>query len=425
MSDEIAAKQECGDQSRLGAGLHKIGRLVTKRFIILALVVASGVAFYMFADLESMSSAILSMPAESILALLLLLLTNEILKGLRWAFFLRASGLDIRTIDGVTSYLAAQAATALPGGSVLTARLAQEHGHVRMHQAAAGLVGQGIADIIAIAVIAAIGITLTEQRNIQYLVPASALVLAAGAIAVVRSRKLAQWLTRVLSRWSFTRRFMPKEEDFREHAVVLMRARTLLIGGSFSFSVTLIAAIILMTIVNALTARGLAPGEALYAHSLSTVARIVIPVPGGYGVSDGSLAGLLNFIGIGLGRATFVALAYRSVGLLFRTFFGLFMLVARYPYLIVGPLRIPRGKPATIARRPLRFPRSRSTSPATPARSTPDGDAADSGSPATQGVQPAATTTAEPPTGKDGEPHISSAQPHSKAPSTSSTSFRG
>jgi hypothetical protein len=75
------------------------------------------------------------------------------------------------------------------------------------------------------------------------------------------------------------------------------------------------------------------------------VARQIIPVPGGLGISDASLAGVLNFIGIGLARAAFIALAYRTVGLIFRTALGLLVLVARYPYLIVGPLRVQASEP--------------------------------------------------------------------------------
>jgi len=41
------------------------------------------------------------------------------------------------------------------------------------------------------------------------------------------------------------------------------------------------------------------------------------------------------------GRAAFIAIAYRTINLIFRTFLGLLVLIARYPYLLVGPLRIP------------------------------------------------------------------------------------
>ena len=74
-------------------------------------------------------------------------------------------------------------------------------------------------------------------------------------------------------------------------------------GGRAWLAVCLGGVSILLVLAVSLTERGLQPFEALYAHSFSTVARVLVPVPGGYGVSDGSLAGLLNYLGIGFARA--------------------------------------------------------------------------------------------------------------------------
>jgi putative heme transporter len=326
-----------------------IGGVSVRRFIIIAIIVASALFFYFVADLESMSSAILSMSAEAVFILLLLLLINEIVKGLRWGFFLRSSHLDIRVVDALTSYLAAQAATAMPGGSMLGARLAQEHGNVKMRQAVASLVGQSFGDAFGLSVMAAFAIILTTQRNVQLAIPAVTVTLALVAIKVIRSPTLSARITRFVGQYRLTARFAAQEEDFRHHTIVLMRPKVLAGGALFSVAATILSTGILMVITNSLTERGVSTGEALYAHSFSTVARVLIPVPGGYGVSDGSLAGLLNYLGIGLARATFVALAYRTVIMLFRTVFGLLVLVARYPHLLVGQLRVPLDEPAVLA----------------------------------------------------------------------------
>jgi putative heme transporter len=319
-----------------------------RRFIIIALIIAAAIFFYAVADLESMSSAILSMSAESVFILLLLLLANEIVKGLRWAFFLRSSKLDISTFDALTSYLAAQAATALPGGSLLGARLAQEHGNVKMRQATASLVGQTFADAFALSVMATIAIVATSQRNIQLFIPLLTAIGAIFVVQVIRNRRLGDRVLAFLARYRLTRRVVPQGDDFRDYIVVLMQFRILLGGAVYSIGATILSTAILLVLAVSLTERGLHPFEALYAHSFSTVARVLVPVPGGYGVSDGSLTGLLNYMGIGLARATFVALAYRTVIMVFRTIFGALVLVARYPHLLVGQLRVPEQRPAIV-----------------------------------------------------------------------------
>jgi putative heme transporter len=319
-----------------------------RRFIIIALIIAAAIFFYTVADLESMSSAILSMSAESVFILLLLLLANEIVKGLRWAFFLRSSGLEISTFDALTSYLAAQAGTALPGGSLLGARLAQEHGNVKMRQATASLVGQTFSDAFALSVMAVIAIVATSQRNIQLLIPLVTVIGAIFAVQVIRNRRMGDRVVGFVARFRLTGRFAPRVDDFRTFTITVMYYRILLGGAVYSIGATILSTAILLVLALSLTERGLHPFESLYAHSFSTIARVVLPVPGGYGVSDGSLAGLLNYLGIGLARATFVALAYRTVIMVFRTIFGAIVLVARYPHLLVGQLRVPQRRAAVV-----------------------------------------------------------------------------
>jgi len=315
---------------------------VVKRAIILVLIAATGVALYRFTDLESLSSAILSMSGTALLLLLFLLFANSIIQGGRWAFLLRASGLKIRYRDGITSFLGSQAATAIPGGSLLSARLAREHGNMRTSEAVSGFVGQAVGDLWGVSALAVAGILLTEQRHIQLFIPGIALIASAVLIAVARSARLRNWTFSVARRWRITRRFLPDQEGFLTRSAALMRPKTLLITTCFSIVSTAMAALTLLIIVRTLTVRGMSIDESIYTHSLSILTRMAVPIPGGYGVSDISLTGMLNYIGIGLARAAFIAIAIRSIGLIFRTCLGLLVLIVRYPAILVGPVASPQ-----------------------------------------------------------------------------------
>lgn len=319
-----------------------------KRLIIVLLTVASAIAFVYVANLESLSSAIFSMPVGELLLLIVFLALNELVKASRWAYLLRASKLPIRHFDGMTTYLASQAASALPGGPMLGARLAEEHGKIRMRQAMSSFVAMGVSDFFAPAGIAAAAIFLTGQRPIQIVMPIVTVMMGLAGIAVFRSARLAGWLTRFLLRWRLTRRFVPQEADFWDHTALLMRRRVILNAVAYSFVSTMLSASILWLIANAMIERNISYGDGVYAHTFSMVTRLIIPIPSGIGITDASLAGVLNYIGIGLARAAFIAIAYRTINLIFRTFLGLLVLIARYPYLLVGPLRIQAPEPAEV-----------------------------------------------------------------------------
>ncbi|HYI15917.1 MAG TPA: hypothetical protein VEX37_11040, partial [Thermomicrobiales bacterium] len=98
----------------------------------------------------------------------------------------------------------------------------------------------------------------------------------------------------------------------------------------------------LYLLVNGLTFTGISALQAIYVHSFSESAATVIPSPGGIGVIDSSMAGLLNSLSIGWIRATFVVLTIRSIDLLFKTVFGSLMLVLFYHRLLREVLQVRR-----------------------------------------------------------------------------------
>ncbi|HET9015292.1 MAG TPA: lysylphosphatidylglycerol synthase transmembrane domain-containing protein [Thermomicrobiaceae bacterium] len=279
----------------------------------------------------------LGLPGGALALLVGLLVVNEVVKGARWAFMLRSSQLDIRAVDAVTSYLAAGSAAALPGSSMLTVRLAQEHGSVRMHQATAGLIGESMADLTALGLLGAAAVILTHVPAVELLVPAMALAAVAGSALGLRSRRVRHWATSLLGRRKFTRKLVPREEELLDRAALMMRPRALAGASAFSIVSTILSVLMLLTIAVGLSGDHIGPLRMLYVHTFSILERMVVPVPGGYGVGDASLAGMLSVVGLGLAQATLVALAHRSASTLVRTAIGFGVLGVRYPHLLTVP----------------------------------------------------------------------------------------
>lgn len=310
----------------------------TMRRGVLVFVIAGVFSFvaWSFRDPEMVTGTLERLSPRVVLALLLVLSANEAIKAIRWAWYLRAAQLPLRFRDSITSYLAAQAASALPGGSILSARLAEEHakGRIGLRHTAPPLIAQGLGDVFAVALLALIGIAASPQPNAQLVAPVAALILALLLITIARSERSGTALVGVLRRWRLTRRLVPVEEDARRTLVALLNGRALIPGTMTSIASSLCAVAILIMLANALTVRGLAPLEGLYVHGMSMLAHLFLPVPNGFGTTEISLVGLLNWIGIGFGRATAIAITYRALGIGFRTLIGLAVLLLRYHHLI-------------------------------------------------------------------------------------------
>ena len=96
-----------------------------RRLFFVALVLAAFAGLAYFTDPTDAILALAGMPLQSQLMLIALFLLASLLKGLRWAYYLRSARLGISWRDGVTSYLGSMATAPLPGGSWLSVRLAK------------------------------------------------------------------------------------------------------------------------------------------------------------------------------------------------------------------------------------------------------------------------------------------------------------
>ena len=295
------------------------------------------------ADIQLVVRVFDALPATSLAMLIGIFLAVSAVKGLRWAFYLRSARLNIRWRDGMTSFLAGMSTSSLPGGSWLAPRLAQEHGLVRMRQAAPALFVSFIVDAITLPLIVLAIFLMTGQSGYSIAIPVIGIMLGVGLVAMGRSRRVWNMVSRLLNRSRFTRRWLPQERDVQMRVQALMRPRVLLGGIAFSFGATVLSAAFLMTLVVALTFRGISAGEALWIHSVSETAGVAIPVPGGYGVTDSSITGLLAQHEIGLRRATFLALVLRSSDAIFRVLFGTLVLFLRYDRFLLNALDL-RGR---------------------------------------------------------------------------------
>lgn len=311
-----------------------------RRLALITIATAAVAGLVLFTDFTMLFGifGVLSPVATGVLIALFLL--GAVLKGLRWAFYLRQAYLDIRWRDGLTSYLGALATAAVPGGSWLAPRLAQEHGHIRMRQAAAALFVNFIGDAIALSSVVFALFIFTDQPAYRFAVPAGGLAIGITAIAMGRSILVWTFVHRTLGRWRVTSRLLPKEIELQARIRVLMRPRVIFGGILFSVSTTIVTAAFLYVLVNALTFRGISGIEGLFVLSVAEATAIVIPITGGFGVTDSSMAGMLTTLGIGFRRATFVALMFRSFELVMKTTLGTTVLLARYDRFLLNALDI-------------------------------------------------------------------------------------
>ena len=318
-----------------------------RRLFTIALAIAAVAALLRYADIPTAVSALVSMPRTSLLAVLGLLFARALAQAARWSYYLRSAELPIRRRDAMTSFLAGMSLGWLPGGGLFAARLAQEHGHVRMRQAAPALLVKVVADLFVLATLAfGFGLAVREPRD-RLLIPIAGLAFASLLVTMSRSQRLWDSIDRLLGRFRLTRNWLSQEADIHARVKALMRARVLATGILFSLLTTALSIMLLTLLVDGLTFRGITPLEAATIHATAETVGKLAPIGVGFTLGDSSLAQMLNGLGIGWIRVLYLMLTLRSLNLLFRTGFGAMTLVACYRPLLFAALDLPRRQRTT------------------------------------------------------------------------------
>lgn len=318
-----------------------------RRLFALALVIAAAAALLRYADLATAVSAVASMSRRSLLSVLALLFVSALARAARWSYYLRSAGLRIRRRDAMTSFLAGMSLGWLPAGGLFAARLAQEHGNIRMRQAAPALFVKLVADLFVVATLAfGYGLADREPRN-RLLIPIGGLAFAGLLVAMGRSARVWAFIDRLLWRFRLTRNWLSQEADIQARVKALMRARVLATGILFSLLTTALSILLLTVLVNGLTIRGITVREATAIHATAETVSKLAPIGIGFTVGDSSLVQMLNRLGIGWVRVIYLLLTLRSLNLLFKTGFGVVTLLACYRPLLFGTLDLPRRQRTT------------------------------------------------------------------------------
>jgi uncharacterized membrane protein YbhN (UPF0104 family) len=307
-----------------------------RRRLLLALAVLGGITGMLIVSGISIGpfnarAYLAHVPRIPLLICLFLIVGNEVVAGARWGTFLRASGVRIRIIDAISTSMASEALTVLPGHDLLAARLIEEHRdgqyHPKMRQAMPALIARWITDAIALSMVVTVGITYYRSFTPYTLIP---IPIALGLAMLLRSKTPAQAIARQLSRWPRTAKLVRSEADFHRAARRVMRPRPLAAGVCYSTGCTVLSAMMLYTLTRGFGSTTLSFPEALVAHSLSLLTAMASFVPSGFGVADGSLGVWLHSFGVGTGHIVLIAMTIRLVNIVVRTALGIATLLVRY-----------------------------------------------------------------------------------------------
>jgi uncharacterized protein (TIRG00374 family) len=299
-------------------------KLRAKIFIAVAFAAIMGVAFSLYANISQLKIALLLFSYQSLPVVLSFVLLNYLLRFLRWEYYLHVLKIEIPRRESLGIFISSLSMAVTPGkmGELVKSYFLKTLHGIPMSKTMPIVFAERVTDFIALLVIAFAGAYTIGYEKKAIIILA---ILFALGIAVIASRSASTKIIRFVEKFPFVAKRIALIENAYESS------RTMLIGKRL-FTSTILGFIGWFSectgfffVLSGLNIHlRLLSSDFIYAFS--TVIGAISFLPGGLGVTETSLAGLLILAKIKKGEAIAAVFISRAATLWFAVLIGTLML---------------------------------------------------------------------------------------------------
>jgi len=268
-------------------------QLVKKLFVPLMLGVLAYAALLFYGDAASVGAGLRHLNGGALVLGAGLSIAGFALRGGRWEFFLRVMGIRVPWRESALAFLAGLGMSITPGkvGELLKALLLKEAADVPVARSAPIIVAERIMDLASLLALGIGGFLWSRGPLVGMF--AGAIVVAAF-FALGRSRTVALALIGILAKIPFVARFREKLETAHASLYELWGATAYSLGMALSLVAWGLQATIVVVLAAALPDTHVSLPQAFVAYSAPLLAGTLALLPGGLGLTEASMTGVLR-----------------------------------------------------------------------------------------------------------------------------------
>lgn len=332
-----------------GAWIQAHVKRLTNRLLIGTLLgVAVFVAISLYADVNALGGRLRSFSWILLLPVLMLTLTNYLLRFAKWHYLLGRTGARVAPGHSLLVFLSGLSMGVTPGkiGELLKSYLLKQTHDIPMARTAPVVIAERITDLLALMLLCLVGVfSYTTEPGFRVLLAfAGAAVLA--LTVVLASRRLMRGTAKVCARLPVLHRLAPKIEEFADSISALLSAGPLALTTGLSVAAWLCECVGFWLIIGGLPGVSSPLQLAIFIYAATTVLGALSLLPGGLGVTEGGMTLLLIRTSEGVTRsaAAAITILIRLCTLWFGVMVGLVAL-AIFRRRITGELDVPDELP--------------------------------------------------------------------------------
>lgn len=323
-------------------------RLTSRLLIGTLLGVAVYVAISLYADVNALGGRLSDFSWILLLPVLGLTLTNYLLRFAKWHYLLGRTGARVTPGHSLGVFLSGLSMGITPGkiGELLKSYLLRQTHDIPMARTAPVVIAERITDLVALMLLCLVGVfSYTTDPGFQALLALAGLAVLALTV-VLASRRLLKVVAGLCARLPLLRRLAPKIEEFAESMSALLSAGPLALTTGLSVAAWLCECIGFWLVIRGFPGVSAPLQMAIFIYAATTVLGALSFLPGGLGVTEGSMTLLLIRMADGVTRsaAAAVTILIRLCTLWFGVVVGLVAL-AIFRRRLSGELELPDSIP--------------------------------------------------------------------------------
>ena len=304
-------------------------RRATRGIIVAAMLSALVyAALAALTDTQSIAAALRGFPLSTLAWMLALTIGCYLVRAGRWWYLMRVMKTPMRGRDAVYTQLSGMTMTVTPGkvGEVLKAYLAREFAGLPMASGVAVVFCERLADLIAVIALSA-GAVSVLGSSLPALVIVAVAVL--GGTALLNSKRFHAIVLRAAERQPWLRTHHGSAAVVSDTVQTMLSPKPLIVSTLMSCLAWGLEGIAFGLCIRGLGFDGLTMGAAVAVYAISTILGALTFLPGGIGLTEASMAGLLIAAGMNGSDASAATLLIRLVTMWFGVGLGWAVLFTR------------------------------------------------------------------------------------------------
>jgi glycosyltransferase 2 family protein len=280
-----------------------LNKIKNKIFISLAIAGVVYLGFTIYANFENVVSAFSFFNWMWLPVLLLLSFVNYFVRFLKWDYYLSITKVEVGKIDSFSIFMSGLIMSITPGkmGELLKSYLVKQIKNIPISKTAPIIFAERITDSTSLIIISIVGAySFSYGKGIIIIIA----IFLALLLVIISNKKIALPMLKLLEKNSFLNKHLEKIHNAYESSYQLLRPLPLfymtlvsLISWSFECLSYYLILIIFKMDVSLMWSS--------FSYAFATIVGAVSMLPGGLGVTEGSL----TFLGIGKGFPKEVAVA--------------------------------------------------------------------------------------------------------------------